>query len=324
MRVKFKYKFIKTIMNKIGLIGIISLCLAVFTACNSSKPSDNDIPDDTNEIEIPVEVDEGDTEYIEESPAINNEDADTSNGIDETFSYYYVIGNGVRMRKDASLDEEIILLLSNGTPVEYVDRKGDWFKVKYNNETGYIRRDLLSEEQPEDELPQETIDTTTQLPDNHSQVADNPKIIIKKGDRILELWDGDNLWGSYPIGLGQSPIGDKQKEGDGRTPEGTYYVCTRNSYSRFYLSLGVSYPNVEDAKEALDEGLINQSTYDQIDYAINRTAQPPWNTALGGEIMIHGHGSQSDWTAGCIAVDDDIMDILWANCPLGTQIIIEP
>lgn len=74
----------------------------------------------------------------------------------------------------------------------------------------------------------------------------------------------------------------------------------------------------------MESELINQSTYDQIANAIDGNEQPPWNTALGGEIMIHGHGSDSDWTAGCVAVDNDIMDILWDSCPIGTPIIIEP
>lgn len=98
----------------------------------------------------------------------------------------------------------------------------------------------------------------------------------------------------------------------------------QNNYSRFYLSLGLSYPNTEDARDALESGLIDQGTYNRIEDAISRRVQPPWNTALGGEIMIHGHGSHSDWTAGCIAVDNDVMDVLWENCGLGTTVIIEP
>ena len=183
-----------------------------------------------------------------------------------------------------------------------------------------IEKDIDKEDEYSDmnnDYPEPTL-----IPEQIS--TDNPKIIVKKSDRILELWDGDDLMATYPIGLGWDPIGDKQKEGDGKTPEGVYYVCTRNNYSRFYLSLGLSYPNKEDAYEALEEGLINQSTYNQIEDAINNEVQPPWYTPLGGEIMIHGHGSHSDWTAGCVAVNDDIMDILWDNCPLGTQVIIEP
>ena len=51
---------------------------------------------------------------------------------------------------------------------------------------------------------------------------------------------------------------------------------------------------------------------------------PPWNTSLGGEIMIHGHGSETDWTLGCIAVDNEVMDILWQYCHNGTGVIINP
>jgi len=151
-----------------------------------------------------------------------------------------------------------------------------------------------------------------------------PAIVVKKSQRILELWDGDSLFASYPIGLGWEPQGDKKKEGDGRTPEGSYYICTRNDRSRFYLSLGLSYPNSEDAQEALDNGIIDRRTYEQIVNAIENKSCPPWNTALGGEIMIHGMGSSSDWTAGCIAVDNDVMDILWRYCPLKTPVTIEP
>lgn len=162
--------------------------------------------------------------------------------------------------------------------------------------------------------------TTDIIPDT----IKSPKIIVKKGERILELWDGDSLCGRYPIGLGWAPSGHKQFEGDGRTPEGTYYVCIRNPEGKFYLSLGISYPNKEDAKAALNAGIINQITYNQIADAIDNKAQPPWNTALGGEIMIHGMGSDSDWTLGCIAVNNDVMDVLWKHCPNKTAVIISP
>lgn len=154
--------------------------------------------------------------------------------------------------------------------------------------------------------------------------VDSPKIVIKKSVRMLELWDGDRLYGSYPIGLGWEPAGHKRAEGDGRTPEGTYYVCLRNGNSCFYLSLGISYPNKEDAQAALDAGTIDEGIYKKIADAINKRARPPWNTALGGEIMIHGGGAGSDWTAGCIAVDNDVMDILWKHCPNRTPIVIQP
>lgn len=184
---------------------------------------------------------------------------------------------------------------------------------KDTEEQDELLSDVLSEENSA-EVSSSSSDT----------LISSPKIIVKKSERILELWDGDSLYDSYPIGLGFSPEGDKSKEGDGRTPIGTYYVCTRNSNSRFYLSLGISYPNKEDASTALNEGRIDESTYNQIADAIDSQAQPPWNTPLGGEIMIHGMGSSSDWTAGCIAVDNHIMDILWTHIKLKTPVEILP
>ncbi len=154
--------------------------------------------------------------------------------------------------------------------------------------------------------------------------AGEPMIVVFKRERILELYSGDSLVGRYPIDLGRDPSGDKQKEGDGRTPEGTYYVCTRNEQSRYYLSLGVSYPNEEDAKKALENGIIEEETYERIKAAEDNLSKPPWDTPMGGEIMIHGMGTGEDWTAGCIAVKNDVMDILWRSCPLGTPIIIHP
>lgn len=153
---------------------------------------------------------------------------------------------------------------------------------------------------------------------------DEPVIVVLKSERRLELYDDDVLVVAYPIALGWEPIGDKKKEGDGRTPEGDYYVCTRNEQSRYYLSLGVSYPNKGDAEEALRAGLIDNEAYDRIANAIDNLSKPPWDTPLGGEIMIHGMGSQKDWTAGCVAVDNDVMDVLWKYCPLGTPVVIKP
>ena len=162
------------------------------------------------------------------------------------------------------------------------------------------------------------------FPDDMPETLRDPKIVVKKSERILELWDGDTLFGSCSIGLGWKPEGTKKTEGDGKTPEGEYYVCVRNDQSSYYLSLGVSYPNVSDAEAAFEEGTIDQETYDEIIEANNNKTRPPQKTAMGGEIMIHGCGGDRDWTAGCVAVDDDIMDILWQYCPNKTPIIIEP
>ena len=169
-----------------------------------------------------------------------------------------------------------------------------------------------------------TVTTTTTLPAELPEALENPRMVVRKGERQLELWDGATLCARYPIALGFAPQGHKAQEGDGRTPEGEYYVCTRNGKSKFYLSLGLSFPNQRDAEAALEKGLIDQTAFEQIASAIEQGKRPPWDTPLGGAIMIHGMGIEGDWTHGCIAVDNEVMDILWKLCPLGTQVTILP
>ena len=71
---------------------------------------------------------------------------------------------------------------------------------------------------------------------------------VYKEKRILELYGDDKLIGSFKIALGGAPIGSKDKEGDNKTPEGKYYICTRNDKSKYKLFLGLNYPNVQDAQ----------------------------------------------------------------------------
>ncbi|MEM7723501.1 MAG: L,D-transpeptidase family protein, partial [Pseudomonadota bacterium] len=109
----------------------------------------------------------------------------------------------------------------------------------------------------------------------------------------------------YEIELGFAPEHHKQIEGDGRTPEGRYYIDRRNPNSAFYLSLGISYPNAADiaAAEALGE-------------------------SPGGDIFIHGtpraFARQDDWTIGCIAVTNREMREIYAMVQDGTVIDIYP
>jgi len=263
------------------------------------------------------------TQPEESSAALTGEPSVTQQG-GKTDDVRYIKGDGVRLRELPSTEARIIALLSYGNKVTLLEDDGRWSKVCYESAEGYVRNDLLS-----DVIPKKRVTAKPSVPAEARQgetsaQLKSPKIIVKKSERKLELWNGDTLYGTYPIGLGWNPEGDKKVEGDGRTPEGVYYVCVRNSNSRFYLSLGVSYPNKEDAKEALDAGVIDENTYRRIANAIDNKSCPPWDTAMGGAIMIHGMGSASDWTAGCVAVDNDVMDILWEHCPIGTPIIIQP
>ncbi len=149
-------------------------------------------------------------------------------------------------------------------------------------------------------------------------------IIIHKAERNLELYGDGRLIGRFRIALGASPVGHKQMEGDSKTPEGSYYICTRLKESKFTLFLGLSYPNVQDAKQGLGKGAIDRDTSDKIKYAIEHRECPPWNTSLGGAIGIHGGGNSYDWTLGCIALSDDDIRIIWQYASMGTAVEIIP
>ncbi len=148
------------------------------------------------------------------------------------------------------------------------------------------------------------------------------RIVVLKEQRLLQLFSGQDLVREYPIGLGFEPVADKEREGDGATPEGSFRVCIKNPQSQFYLSLGLDYPNVSDAERGLGDGVISEAEHNAIVEAVGRHLCPLWNTSLGGEIFIHGRGSSSDWTLGCVALDDVDMKELYAVVGVGTPVEI--
>ncbi len=137
------------------------------------------------------------------------------------------------------------------------------------------------------------------------------RIVIEKGARRLYLLKGDDVIVEYPVKLGLNPYGHKQREGDFRTPEGTYHLSRRNPRSEFFLSVEVSYPNEADRARARQAGV-----------------RP------GGLIMIHGqpnvprktpdYYASNDWTDGCIAVSNSGMVDIWQRTRLGVPIEIRP
>lgn len=151
-----------------------------------------------------------------------------------------------------------------------------------------------------------------------------PRIVVYKAKRRLELYSGDKLLRTYKIGLGLNPVPDKEREGDRATPEGEFYIFTKNPRSAFHLSLGVSYPNIEDADRGLKSGLITRAERDTIVRAIKRKQGPPQYTTLGGLIYIHGNGASSDWTWGCVALENEEIEELYQAIPVGTLVTIKP
>ncbi len=140
-------------------------------------------------------------------------------------------------------------------------------------------------------------------------VIDN--IIIIKSKRILQAYSKNKLIKSYKISLGTNPIGDKEIEGDKKTPEGLYFINSKNDKSHYHKNLGISFPNKQDIETA------------------NKFGKP-----VGGDIKIHGINNKFwyvskfhrwiDWTAGCIALTDEEIDELYGAVKIGTQVEITP
>ena len=136
-------------------------------------------------------------------------------------------------------------------------------------------------------------------------------ILVEKAARSMSIFHKKTKLKTYKIALGFSPIGHKEHEGDGKTPEGIYFVSNKYPNSQFYLALQVSYPNAHDQKNARKKGV----------YA-------------GGQIMIHGLGKtfswlgklhvNKDWTLGCVAVRNEENKEIYDATATGTKIEIRP
>jgi tetratricopeptide (TPR) repeat protein len=144
-----------------------------------------------------------------------------------------------------------------------------------------------------------------------SQKGKADKILVQKKERQLSLFSKGRLLKSYKIALGGDPVGPKERQGDNKTPEGTYLIDAKNKNSRFHLSLHISYPNEKDKKRARQLGV-----------------------SPGGDIMIHGiknelawvgeRHAEVDWTQGCIAVSDEEIEEINRLVPIGTAVEIRP
>lgn len=147
-------------------------------------------------------------------------------------------------------------------------------------------------------------------PESKFKSYDGPpvtQIVVNKNERRMYLMSGRTVLKAYDVGLGNKPVGTKRFEGDGKTPEGVYFIDRFNPNSAYHLSLGVSYPNALDTAYARSQG------------------RNP-----GGDIFIHGWGEEGhrlapgkrDWTAGCIAVRDEEIEEIYAMVKGGIPIVI--
>ncbi|HEY0214557.1 MAG TPA: L,D-transpeptidase family protein [Paenirhodobacter sp.] len=135
------------------------------------------------------------------------------------------------------------------------------------------------------------------------------RIVVEKSLRRMTVYVGDRAERVWPVALGFAPAGAKQREGDGRTPEGHFRIDRRNGTSAYNLSLGIDYPRPEDRARARKAGV-----------------------SPGGDIFFHGQPNErpagetlpGDWTAGCIALTDAQIRELFAATPMGAEVEIRP
>jgi murein L,D-transpeptidase YafK len=156
-------------------------------------------------------------------------------------------------------------------------------------------------------------------------------IVVQKRARRLSLYEEGRLEREYPVALGRNWSADKSVEGDEATPLGEFYICAKNPMSKFFRSLCISYPNLEDAERGIADHLISAQEHAAIRTAIRERRIPPQHTRLGGEIYIHGQPrspderglTTKDWTRGCIALDNLGMQELYERVEIGTPVRIE-
>lgn len=136
-------------------------------------------------------------------------------------------------------------------------------------------------------------------------------LVVTKSKRELMAFSNGQLIKTYKISLGKNPFGDKEFEGDKKTPEGIYFINAKNPNSGYYKNLGISYPNKHDLE-------------------VSKKIGKP----TGGDVKIHGLKNGIgfiskfqrwyDWTAGCIALTDQEVDELYNTVDIGTKIEIKP
>ena len=157
-------------------------------------------------------------------------------------------------------------------------------------------------------------------------------LVEKSANKMTVFYQGKPL-NSFLCVSGVNPQGDKQKQGDNRTPEGQFFITEKERLNDHpYLGrkwLGLSYPTPVHAQKGLENNLISSDQYNDIVQANIQTIIPPQNTALGGWIGIHGGREDLtkknvNWTEGCIALQDADLEVLYDMVQYGTPVIIVP
>jgi len=152
----------------------------------------------------------------------------------------------------------------------------------------------------------------------------NPEIYVYKEKRRLYVIQANVMVRDYPIGLGTNPVGDKERAGDGRTPEGDFFVCRKDPVGLFNKALVLNYPDRNHAERALFAGILSPPEFKEILMAAEHKAMPPCSAKLGGLLCVHSGEAYKDRTQGSIALYDSDMDELFDIASIGTPVHIRP
>ena len=156
-------------------------------------------------------------------------------------------------------------------------------------------------------------------------------LVIQKSAKTLTVYEAGKAIRHYRAVFGVNPDGNKVRQGDNRTPEGTFYITDKEALNNHpYLGkkwVGLSYPDVGHARRGLEQDLISSAQYEAIVRANAAHDMPPQNTALGGWIGIHGGREDLtdkgvNWTEGCVAMLDKDLEELYNVVQPGTKVII--
>lgn len=155
-------------------------------------------------------------------------------------------------------------------------------------------------------------------------------LVVDKATRELTLFVDGRPAARYPVSFGLDPVSDKRRIHDLATPEGLYVVAYKKSRTRFFRTLGLSYPNVADAQRGLAAGVVNEAGYRRVLRTARKGQAGPCDTGLGCAIAIHGGGVYRgngggpvrDWTEGCIALDNADMLELFNLCRPGDHVLV--
>lgn len=142
-------------------------------------------------------------------------------------------------------------------------------------------------------------------------------IIVDKSDYELKVYDDEGWYATYPIVFGSRDLSDKMREGDKRTPTGSFKVVLKKIHPKWGPELLLDYPTPDSYKrfnERKQKGVI------------------PKTARIGDGIAIHATRPEEEWTVdnfynwtdGCVSVKYSEMKDLFSYIPVGTPVTIKP